>query len=155
MFSTLATAGTLSAIAGIIGLVMLALLMMPKMADPTIPTPQDASLLLQDTVTKTVSFNSAALDLGAGFAPGGRGTQVAAALLVTAVDRTTGDETYSFVLQQSNDNSSFAAVGVAVSVSAIGMHLAKGIITQRYVRVVLTAAGTTPSVTYKAWLNPL
>ncbi len=54
------------------------------MSAPTIPTPQDAALLLQDAVTKTANFNTAAFDLGAGFAPGGLGRPVAAIVHVTA-----------------------------------------------------------------------
>jgi hypothetical protein len=125
------------------------------MPDPTIPTPQDSNLLLQDTTTKTASFNSTALDLGAGFAPGGLGKPAAAVVQVTALDVSSGDETYKFTLQQSADNVSFTAAGADVTVTATGAALAKGHVTQRYVRLALTASGTTPSVTYKAWLNPL
>jgi len=46
------------------------------MADPIIPTPQDTRLLIQDTTTKTAAFNTPAIDLGAGFAPGGLGLAV-------------------------------------------------------------------------------
>jgi hypothetical protein len=125
------------------------------MADPTIPTPQDTQLLLQDTVTKAANFNSVALALGAGFAAGGLGVPVAAVINVTALDLADGNETYSFTLQDSADNTTFAAVGAAQAVTAAGVATAKGRITRRYVRVVLTVAGTTPSVTYKAWLNPV
>ena len=76
-------------------------------------------------------------------------------VLVTAIDRTTGDEAYSFQLEDSADNATFAAVGAAVSADATGAFAASGRITRRYVRLKLTAGGTTPSVTYKAWLNPL
>ena len=125
------------------------------MSSPTIPTPQDSRLLLQDTVTKSASFNSAALDLGSGFAPGGPGKRMSAVIAVVTRDIADGNETYSFTLQESADNSTFTACGVAASVSAVGVMLARGVVTQRYVRLVLTAAGTTPSITYKAWLNPL
>src|SRR5688572_12772387 len=43
------------------------------MSDPIIPTPQDTRLLIQDTTTKTASYNTPGLDLGAGYAPGGPG----------------------------------------------------------------------------------
>ena len=36
-----------------------------------------------------------------------------------------------------------------------GTVVAKGHVQLRDVRLVLTAGGTTPSITYKAWLNPL
>lgn len=125
------------------------------MSDPILPTPQDTQLLIQSTTTKTASYNSAGLDLGSGYAPGGVGQPVAAVVQVTAVDTGDGNETYSFVLQESADNSTFAACGAAVSVSDIGAVVVKGRIKRRYVRLALTAAGTTPSVTFKAWLNPL
>ncbi|MGB7158547.1 MAG: hypothetical protein WBD40_10810 [Tepidisphaeraceae bacterium] len=124
-----------------------------------IPTPQDDSLLLQDTTTKTASFNSAGFDLGAGFAPGALGMAAAAVVDVSAADRANSDETYTFKLQESSDNSTFADIGVATSItvsgatSTLGVYVAKGFISKRYVRLVLTAAGTTPSITYKAWLN--
>ena len=95
------------------------------MSDPIIPTPQDTQLVLQDTVTKTASFTSAGKDLGSGYAPGGLGQPVAAVVNVTALDTADGNETYTFALHESDDNVSYAA------------------------------AGTTPSITYKAWLNPL
>ena len=131
------------------------------MADPTIPTPQDVQLLLQDVVTKTASFNSTALDLGAGYAPGGPGRRMSGVVNVTAADRSSGDETYTFKLQESDDNVTFLDAGAAESVpvsgttATLGVVLVRGVVKRRYVRLVLTAAGTTPSVTYKAWLNPL
>lgn len=125
------------------------------MPDPIIPTPQDAQLLLQDTTTKTAAFNTPGLDLGAGFAPGGLGKSVAAVVQITALDTADGNETYSFTLQDSADNVSFTAVGAATPVTAVGAAAVKGRITRRYVRLVLTVSGTTPSITYKAWLNPL
>jgi len=120
-----------------------------------IPTPQDSELLLQDTVTKTANFNSAGLDLGSGYAPGGPGQRMTAVVAVVSIDVSDGSETYSFTLQQSDDNATFAACGTAVSTAATGVVLARGVVTQRYVRLALAAGGTSPSITYKAWLNPL
>ena len=125
------------------------------MADPIIPTPQDTQLLLQDVVTKTAAFNSTAIDLGAGFAAGGLGVPIAAVISVTALDLADGNETYSFTVQDSADNATFAAVGAALAVTAAGVVTAKGRITRRYVRIALAVSGTTPSITYKAWLNPI
>ena len=125
------------------------------MPDPIIPTPQDAQLLLQDTTTRTASFNSAGIDLGAGFAPGGVGKPAAAVVHVTALDTVDGNESYSFVLQESSDNSTYVPAGPSVAVAAPGTVAAKGHITRRYVRLALTVGGTTPSITFKAWLNPL
>lgn len=136
-------------------LIITLIVLSPKVVS-AIPTPQDESQLLQDTVTKTASFDSAGLDLGSGFAPGGRGMQVAAVIDVSAIDRTTGDETYTFVLEESSDNATFAAIGVAsAALTATGIVAIDGIVRKRYVRIALTAGGTTPSITYKAWLNTL
>ena|SRR5688572_18015835 len=124
------------------------------MADPIIPTPQDNQLLLQDTTTKTANFNTPAIDCGAGFAPGGLGKPMAAIVHVTAIDTGDGNETYNFVLQESTDNVSFTPAGATVAVTA-GVHAVRGWLTKRYARVALTVAGTTPSITFKSFLNPL
>jgi hypothetical protein len=125
------------------------------MSDPIIPTPQDTQLLLQDTTTKTASYNTPAMDLGAGRAPGGLGQPLAAVVLVTALDLTSGNESYSLALQESADNASFSAIGPTVAVSATGALAVSGRARQRYVRLALVAGGTTPSISFKAWLNPL
>jgi hypothetical protein len=125
------------------------------MSDPIIPTPQDTQLVLQDTVTKTASFTSAGKDLGSGYAPGGLGQPVAAVVNVTALDTADGNEAYTFALHESDDNVSYAAAGATAEALAVGTVAVKARIKSRYVRLVLTAAGTTPSITYKAWLNPL
>jgi hypothetical protein len=119
----------------------------------TIPTPQDKRLLLQDTVTKTASYNSAGFDLGA--APGGPGQRMSALVAVVTRDTGSGDETYSFVMQESADNATFAACGPAAAIAGNGVAIVRGVVQQRYVRLALTIGGTTPSITFKAWLNPL
>jgi hypothetical protein len=45
-------------------------------------------------------------------------------------------------------------VAVAGAVATLGVILAKGVVTKPYVRLDLVVAGTTPSITYKAWFNP-
>ena len=125
------------------------------MAEPIVPTPQDAQLLLQDSTTKTASYNTPSIDLGAGFSPGGLGRPVAAVVQVTALDTGDANETYTFTLQESSDNSIFTAAGAGATVTAAGAHAARGWATKRYVRLALTVAGTTPSITFKAFLNPL
>lgn len=119
----------------------------------TIPTPQDKRLLLQDTVTKTASFNSTALDLAA--APGGPGQRMTALVAIVSADDSNGDETYTYVLQESSDNVTFTAAGPAATVAGLGVLSVRGVVQARYVRLALTIGGTTPSITYKAWLNPL
>ena len=125
------------------------------MPDPIIPTPQDSQLLLQDTTTKTASYSTPAVDLGPGFSPGGLGRPAAAIVHATAVDTADGNETYTAVLQDSTDNVTFFAAGAPTGLSAAGAHAVRGWVTRRYARVALTVAGTTPSITFKAWLNPL
>jgi hypothetical protein len=125
------------------------------MPDPIIPTPQDTRLLIQDTTTKTAAFNTPALDLGAGFAPGGLGLAGGAVVQATAVDIADGNETYTFTVQESSDNVTFTAASAGVSVGAVGTHAVRCRVTKRYVRLALAVSGTTPSITFKAWLNPL
>ena len=125
------------------------------MAEPIIPTPQDSQLLLQDTTTKTASFNTPSIDLGAGYSPGGLGKPVAAVVHVTALDTVDGNETYSFTLQESSDNVTFVPAGAATPVTTAGAHAARGWLTRRYARVALSVGGTTPSITFKSHLNPL
>lgn len=125
------------------------------MADPIIPTPQDAQLLLQDTTTKTASYSTPSIDFGAGFLPGGLGKPIAAVAHVTAVDVADGNESYVFVFQESSDNVTFTSAGAGQTVAGVGAHAIRGWITKRYGRVALTVSGTTPSITFKAWLNPL
>ena len=121
----------------------------------SLPTPQDAGLLLQDTTTRTANFTSAALDLGPGFAPGGLGKPVAAVVHVTARDASSGNETYTLTLEESSDNAAFTPAGAAVTVTATGVIPLRGWLTKRYARVALVVGGTTPSITFKAWLNTL
>ena len=124
------------------------------MPNPTIPTPQDAALLMQDTTTKTAAYTTPGLDLGSGFAPGGLGLPAAAVVHVSAADVADGNEAYTFVLQESSDNVTFTNAGASTAVAA-GAGAVKGWVTKRYVRLSLSVSGTTPSITFKAWLNPL
>src|SRR4051794_10038579 len=111
------------------------------MADPIIPTPQDTRLLIQDTTTKTSTFNTPGLDLGAGFAPGGLGLPVGAVVQVTASDLVDGNESYTFVLQESSDNVTFVNASASVSAGAVGTYPVRGRVTKRFVRLALTVAG--------------
>lgn len=144
----------MSLITSLLAAIMIGLAVALGMAEPTVPGPQDEQLVLQATATQTASANSAALDMGSGYAPGGVGQPVAAVIQVTAIDRVTGDETYNFKLQESSDNSAWTDISPNVATTVVGVIVAKGILTKRYVRLATTLAGTTPSVTYKAYLNP-
>jgi len=125
-----------------------------------IPGPPDAELVLQAAVTKTASFNSAWLDLGRNYAPGGLGQAVAGVVNVTALDLTS-NETYTFTLEEADpdedgvpDGATVRAIGATLAVAATGLHITKGFVTTRFVRLALVAAGTTPSITYTGQLNP-
>lgn len=117
---------------------------------------QDAQFKLQAAVTKTASFDSAAVDLGLGFAPNEGGKAMRGVVPVTAIDLTSGNETYTFKLQESDDNAMFTDVSPAVAATAVGLIHPRGFVSKRYVRLSMAAAGTTPSITYgDAYLNPV
>lgn len=146
----------------VVALVLLALFVValaPAMADPAAIGVQDSQLALQASVTKTATFNSTAIDLGSGFAPAGGGWPMQGIVDYSAGDFTTGDETYTYKLQDSPDNSTFTDIspGVVAPVTVAapaGQVTVGAFVKQRYVRLVLTAAGTTPSITYLAYLQP-
>jgi hypothetical protein len=110
---------------------------------------------MQDTTTKTAAYQTPGLDLGSGFAPGGLGKPASAVVHVTALDLSSANETYAFTLEESSDDVTFTPAGAATAVTAAGAVAVRGWLTQRYVRLSLVVGGTTPSVTFKAWLNPL
>lgn len=114
----------------------------------------DGSLVIQAEVTKTDSFDGAALDMGEGYQPGGLGQLLAAVVDVSDLDKAAGNETYSLKLQESADGvNNWADIGPAVAVTEMGTAVVKGIVTNRYLRLVLTAGGTTPSITYSAQIG--
>jgi len=120
-----------------------------------IPTPQDDKLIMEAAVTKTVTGTGTVLDLGIGFAPGGVGQPNVAVTQITAVDFTTGDESYKLQVMESSDNASFTQAGPIITLApAVGVVAIPAFISKRYVRLDYTLGGTTPSITYNAWLNP-
>ena len=158
---------TILILALILAAIVLLTAIAPAMANPFVPGPPDAELELQAEVTKTADFDGAWVDLGEGYEPGGLGQAAAAVVNVTAADRANSDETYAFLLEQADPDAAGVAdaatavqcsVPVSVEVSGatatLGMVLVKSFITKRFVRLVLDVAGTTPSITYSANLNP-
>jgi hypothetical protein len=123
----------------------------------SIPGPYDAELLLEVAagVTKVATYNGATLDLGSGYAPGGIGQPAAACLMVTDLETTDSSNDYQAVLQESANGTDFTDAGPTISVAAIGGISIPGFVSKRYVRVKLTIAGDTPSITYAANLVPL
>ncbi|MGN6727951.1 MAG: hypothetical protein ACTHLZ_18680 [Tepidisphaeraceae bacterium] len=121
-----------------------------------VPTPQDELLRMEvANTTKTASFNGTAFNLGTNFTPGGVGQASCAVVDVSALDKTTGDETYSAVLEESADGNTWTPAGASVSIGAVTVLSVPGFISQPNVRLHLTLGGTTPSITYQAWFNPL
>jgi hypothetical protein len=147
----------------LLGLIVAAALALSAfMAEPQVIGPQDAQLVLHPLAVRTASFNGTGLDLGAGFAPSGGGQPMQAVLFFTALDRVTGDETYSFRIEDSPDNATWTARSADRTVAQEGFTTtgASGTFTigcnivQRYVRVVGTLAGTTPSISLTVYLQP-
>lgn len=119
-----------------------------------IPTPIDSGLVMQAAVTKTSSFDTTGLDLGVGFAPGGVGEKMAAVVDVSAIT-TTGGETYSLKLQESDTlGSGYSDCGPALSITAVGVVSLAGIVSKRYVRIDGVLATGSPSITFSAYLAP-
>lgn len=73
-----------------------------------------------------------------------------------AIDLASGNETYTFTVEESDDNSSFSAVsGLSTTVTANNQTKLValknlGVTRKRYLRAVFTAAGTTPSCAFSA-----
>lgn len=145
-----------------IAIAVLALALIGAMAinEPAHVGPADSVLQLQASATKTATFSGTAVDLGSGFAASGAGQPMQANVSFSAADFTTGDETYTFTLEHSDSSGSgftacSAAVSSGVSATVAAAAIAVGgFVAKRYVRLTMTAAGTTPSITYQAYLSP-
>ena len=120
-----------------------------------IPGPIDANTLIENAITKTADFDGTTFDFGAGYAPGGPGQAMAAVIQATALDLTTTDETYAFIIQESADNATWVTISASVALTAVGAKAIPVFISQRYVRAKLDVGGTTPSITYSAWMVPI
>jgi|GEM_PF-6460857 len=103
-------------------------------------------------ITSTTNYD---LDLGVGYAPSPhRQTQVA--VVIDSIDEASGDETYSCILQQSDDD--FVADTDILSPTitlGVGFQDFLASVTKRYVRLSVALAGTTPSLAGKAHLIPV
>lgn len=124
-----------------------------------------SQLIVKDGVAKTASFNGPSIvldELDGYWNTAGElaDDTFAIAVNVTALDKTTGDEAYDVVLE-------FGPVGYATSIktgkltiSSTGQYvilvdadtLRKQKADGAAIRLVLTAAGTTPSITLHAWI---
>lgn len=125
----------------------------------------DSQNLFSDAQALTASGASTNLiDLGA---DGNIGIGESMAIVVVvdvAADGTTTDETYVFDIQ-TDDNTAFSSAATITSRSIGYATLTAGskhILSippdtrmERYVRVYATLGGTTPSITFTAWLTPV
>jgi len=85
-------------------------------------------------------------------------------IVEAALDATTGDETYSGVLQ-TDDNEAFSSASTVVALPTMTRGDAAGTRyiaalppntnIERYTRLSFTLGGTTPTMTISAWLKPL
>lgn len=116
--------------------------------------PVDSQLEIQSSTTITASTATDGLDLGDGFAPGEPGWPMIADIDVTALDDSSGNESYAGKLQESSDNSNWSDVSPEVTFDAVGNYSLKGFVSKRFVRFLPALGGTTPSMTYKAQLIP-
>lgn len=102
----------------------------------------DANITLQASTTKTASFNSTGVDLKTGTPRRG----LVARLRVTAASGTT--PTLDGKIQESNDNSAWNDLCSFDQLTTTGIQYATFETEKRYVRLVATIAGTSPSFTY-------
>lgn len=138
----------------LIGVLLLALFgSVSRLNNAYIPTPLDEATRLETATAKTATFAGTAFDLGVAPGNAGIGEPMAAVVNISAVDRTTGDETYTWQLKDSPDGTTWTAIGPSVESHVVGMLSVPGFRTQRYVAISVTMAGTTPSATWDAWLT--
>jgi hypothetical protein len=104
----------------------------------------DSNLVLQASTTQTASFNGTGVDLRVGTPRRG----LKARVLTTAISGTS--PTVAYKVQHSDDNATFSDLAMALEgqVTAVGQVFIPFETSKRYVRLVATIGGTTPSVTY-------
>jgi hypothetical protein len=121
----------------------------------------DRFATLFDRVALTASSNGSSYDFGSTARNIGIGERMRAVLqTLTVADATDGNETYSFALQV-DDNPSFSSPTTLGTITvprgtAAGYRAEfqiEQLAWERYVRVVATLGGTTPSVTASIWLT--
>lgn len=109
----------------------------------------DATLVLQAAATITATTNSTAVDLAQGTPMRG----LWAAVKLTSISGTAA--TVAYKIQASSDNTTFSDIAVAVpgTVSAAAVLDIPFTTSLRYVRLVSTVAGTTPSIVHEAYIG--
>jgi len=113
----------------------------------------DAELRMHDAETVAATAVSDVIDLGENFSPAPL-QPIGVVLDVTALDATTGNETYEVELQESYDNTNWSSTGLKFSITATGQVFKQIGVARRYQRLRLVLAGTSPSITLSSWLTP-
>jgi len=125
----------------------------------------DALMLLADAQAFTATaYSTNTIDLGAATREIGVGEALELVVTVdVAGDRTTGDETYEVqIVQSANANLSSHDVLVSRAIpvadlaagKVIRVPLPAGSVTKRYIGARLVLAGTTPTITVTAFIQP-
>ncbi|WP_276200317.1 hypothetical protein [Chelatococcus sp. XZ-Ab1] len=133
--------------------------------------PLDANTLFGEDVTMTATGNVQKGGVDAVFKIGKGRQDMSLVVDISAYDATTGDEGYTFLLQGSNaedfsdDIENLAALEIGPAavrtggartspIGRYGIPVSNDLIDEfTYVRLRLIAAGTTPSITFTAWLS--
>jgi hypothetical protein len=117
--------------------------------------PADTNMVLQASVTRTASLNSASVDLKTGTPPGG----LVARILYSAAVQDSGDGVFTFSIEESSNDSNFYPVAsskeaiVTLTTSAQASEVFLRFFTKkRYVRLACTRSGSgvNPTITYQA-----
>ncbi len=122
---------------------------------PQIPTPQDEMGRLTPIVTQTATGAVGPVDSGVGFAPNMIGEPMAVVINVNAIKTSAGNETYTAKVQWSDDGITWTDGTATQPLTAVG-NLAFGFFSKhRFHQLVVTIAGTAPTITYEAFINAL
>tara|TARA_Y100000310_G_scaffold342527_1_gene446165 strand:- start:12152 stop:12577 length:426 start_codon:yes stop_codon:yes gene_type:complete len=116
--------------------------------------------LAADQVLSASGASTNTIDLGSDRKIG-KGEPMAVVVFVSAIDTTSGNETYS-VGVETDDNTGFSSATTLTSADIPASEqkeggqlvIPLGHVNERYIRLSLTLGGTTPSVTYSAYLQP-
>jgi hypothetical protein len=112
-------------------------------------------LVIEPPTTQTANYNGNPTFLQ-NFSPPDTplGLPVVCLITPTAIFTGSSNETYTFTLQQSNDGVTWTNCGVTGAAASVAPFKLGAFVSMRYVRLQLTVAGTTPSISYTASLTP-
>jgi hypothetical protein len=105
---------------------------------------------VQASVTKVASYNSNGVAIAPEtYAKQQPGFPCRMEITVTAMDSTTGDESYQLTIQSSDDDVSYTPISAKIPITGVGVFQVGGMnFNGRFVRGALTLGGTTPSITF-------